>query len=183
MNQYQVLSIETDRLLLRAHTLEDSQSYQKHFATYSVISNMAKNVPWPYPEDGAYNYLKNFILPEQGLTRWDWAITLKENPSEVIGSVGLWKEALPGNRGFWLSEKYWNMGLMSEATAPIIDFAFNELNFKILTNAAENKGSRRVKEKSGAVLVSLSTVDYNNPEYSDSEIWVLTKKAWFSKIS
>lgn len=182
MSDYKVPLFETERLILRAHEVSDADSYQNHFSNYNVIRNMAKNVPWPYPTDGAFSYLNCHLLPEQGKTRWDWAITLKNNPKEVIGSIGIWNDSLPGNRGFWLSENHWGKGLMTEATSPIINFAFEVLNFKILilTNASGNKQSRRVKEKSGAVLVSLSEVNYIDETLSESEIWVLTKKAWAS---
>ena len=95
-----VPTLKTSRLVLRMVRLEDSPSYQRNFSDYEVIRYLSHLVPWPYPEDGVYGFLKDIILPPQGKDRWTWAIFLKEEPEEVIGVVDLWREGRPENRGF-----------------------------------------------------------------------------------
>lgn len=108
-------------------------------------------------------------------------IFLKENPQELIGVVDLWREGRPENRGFWLSRKHWKKGIMTEAVEPVIDYAFNELGFSelIFSNAVQNIGSRRVKEKTGARFIGIDQTKFVDPALSDREIWELKKDDWF----
>lgn len=75
---------ETDRLFLREVRLSDSESYQKNFADYEVIRHLSHMVPWPYPEDGVYGFLKDLIIPQQGVFK--------------MVSVNLGDETLPSIR-------------------------------------------------------------------------------------
>jgi ribosomal-protein-alanine N-acetyltransferase len=173
-------TFQTKRLILREITEADAPSYEQHFATYDVIGELNKIVPWPYPKGGVLEYIKTEILPKQGKDAWNWGIVLKDNPKEIIGTIGLWKEGTPENRGFWLAKKFWGQGIMTEAVAPVMDYAFNVLNFEKLTfaNAAGNNRSRRIKEKTGARLIRLETAEFVNPNYKQREIWELTKQEW-----
>ncbi len=175
-----VPKFETKRLILREITLEDAPSYQKNFNDHAVISQLAAKVPWPYPENGAEEFIRTFILPQQGKGRWFWGIFLSENPKEIIGGIDLWRAGTPENRGFWLGKNFWGRGLMTEAVEPILDYAFDHLGFETLvfSNALGNTKSRRVKEKTGARLIGTRPEKFVNPEYSEAETWELTKKEW-----
>jgi len=179
--------LTTERLILRAVTLADAPSYKKHFVDYEVVKFLSAAVPWPYPEDGVEFFLNQLVLPRQGKDRWCFGIFLKSNPSELIGCVDFWREPIPENRGFWLGKKFWGQGLMSEAVKPITDYAFDVLGFEklIFSNAVENTASRRVKEKSGATYLGKKSAKFVNPEYSETELWELTKENWkkFSRPS
>jgi ribosomal-protein-alanine N-acetyltransferase len=172
----------TDRLILRAVTKSDIPSYQKHFADYEVIQYLASHVPWPYPENGVAQFLENMIFPTQGESQWLWGLFEKEKPTELIGAVHLWRECKPENRGFWLGKKFWGKGYMTEAVAPVMNYAFEELNFEklIFANAVGNNKSRRIKEKTGARLLRVAPAKFVNPQYTEHEIWELTKEEWNS---
>ena len=171
---------ETERLVLREITLEDADSYQRHFGDYAVISQLASAVPWPSPENGAESFIRTVILPQQGKDRWFWGIFLKENPEETIGGVDLWRKGTPENRGFWLGKNFWGRGFMTEAVKPIMDYAFDHLGFEILffSNALGNSKSRRIKEKTGARLVGTRPAKFVSAEYTEAETWELTKIEW-----
>ena len=175
-----VKTFETERLFLKAISLEDVPAYEKHFIDYEVVQHLSSAVPWPYPEGGVEWFLRNIILPQQGLDRWTWGIYLKENPPELIGCVDLWREAKPENRGFWLGRKFWGQGYMTEAVRPVMDYAFDELGFErlILTNALGNQKSRRVKEKTGAKLIDVRPASFVRLDYSQTEVWEIAKEDW-----
>jgi ribosomal-protein-alanine N-acetyltransferase len=137
-------------------------------------------VPWPYPENGVAEFFKHVLLPHQGASRWTWAIRLKSNPVEIIGCVDLWREGRPENRGFWLGKKFWGQGYMTEAVEPVMDYAFNSLEFEslVFANALGNTRSRRVKEKTGARFVDVRPVSCVDPEYTQQEVWTLSKDDW-----
>jgi hypothetical protein len=65
-----------------------------------------------------------FLFPGIGTSRWSWGLFLKENLTEVIGCIELWRPGTPENRGFWLARQLWGRGLMSEAVQPVLGFAF-----------------------------------------------------------
>lgn len=173
---------ETKRLILKGITLADTDAYNKHFVDYEVIQHLSDQVPWPYPNDGVKLFIENFILPQQGKERWMWGIFLKTNPQELIGGVDLWKHGKPENRGFWLGKKFWGQGIMTEAVKPIMDYAFDVLGFEKMTlsNAVGNIRSRRVKEKTGAKLIGTKESKFVSSNYSESEIWEITKENWIS---
>lgn len=171
----------TERLILRGVTEQDIPAYEKHFVDYEVIRQMAV-VPWPYPSGGVTRYFRDVIEPNQGKDQWIWGIFLKSHPEEVIGAVTLRRQGTPGNRGFWLGRQYWGRGIMTEAVAPVLEYAFMVLDFKTLlfSNAVGNTRSRRVKEKTGAVLLWVQPADYVSPEYTEREVWELTKEQWLA---
>lgn len=173
-------TFKTERLILRGVVEQDAGSWKKHFVDYEVIRNLSSLVPWPYPENGVSEFLKNVILPRQGIDRWCWGIFLKEALNELIGCVDLWRDGKPENRGFWLSQKFWNKGIMTEAVAPIMDYAFERLGFEqmVFANALGNVGSRRIKEKTGARLMEVSPAKFVDPRFTQHELWELKKEDW-----
>lgn len=171
---------ETDRLILRAITIEDAPAYAKHFVDYEVIRQLARGVPWPYPEDGVRKFILSFILPKQGHDQWHWGIFLKDQPDEMIGGVELWREPRPDNRGFWLGRKFWGQGLMTEAVTPITDFAFSSLGFEklIFSNAVGNTASHKIKKKMGARLLRVQPGEFVDRTYTEIALWEITKTEW-----
>ena len=176
----------TERLILKPLELSDAASYEKNFVDYDVISELSAQVPWPYPKGGVATYLAEYVIPKLGTTMWGWGLALQENPKETIGSILMWRTGRSENRGFWLAKRFWGQGLMTEAVAPTIDFAFNELGFEklIFANALGNTKSRRVKEKTGARFIGVEPAKFVNPSYSEHELWELTKEDWlkFKKL-
>jgi [ribosomal protein S5]-alanine N-acetyltransferase len=179
-----VPTFTTERLLLRDFTDEDAESYQKHFAQYKVLRHLSSGVPWPYPADGAQDYISNYIKANQGKDMWFWGITLKTNPEEIIGSISLWRKCTPENRGFWLGTDFWGKGLMTEAVGPVNNYAFDTLNFEklILSNALGNQLSRRIKEKNGARFLRTEPAKFVDPSYTEREVWELTRAEWVKHL-
>jgi [ribosomal protein S5]-alanine N-acetyltransferase len=171
---------ETKRLILREPSEADVPSYEEHFIDYEVIGHLNDTVPWPYPKGGVLEYLQTQILPYQGYDRWIWGIFLKQFPEELIGGIELRRKGEPDNRGFWLAKKYWGRGIMTEAVIPVLECAFNELGFEklIFSNAVGNKRSHRIKEKTGARLLYIEPAKFVNPDYTEREVWELSKDKW-----
>jgi [ribosomal protein S5]-alanine N-acetyltransferase len=175
-----VPTFHTARLILRPLQSTDAERYEKYFADYEIIGQLAARVPWPYPKGGVLHYFLSEVFPEQGDDYWMWGIFLKETPNEVIGGLNLWRPGTPENRGFWLAKPFWGKGLMTEAVAPVMDFAFNELGFEklVFSNALGNVRSRRVKERTGARLTGTRPGKFVNPAYTEAETWELDKTEW-----
>ena len=170
----------TERLYLRGVTATDIAAYTDDFVNYEVIRNLSAAVPWPYPEGGVRDYVLNHLIPTQGHNHWAWSVCLKENPVRQIGNITLWRPGTPENRGFWLAQKHWGNGYMTEAVRPVMDYAFDILEFDklIFANAAKNHRSRRIKEKTGAQLVRTEPGAYVDPALDVQEVWELTRAKW-----
>jgi RimJ/RimL family protein N-acetyltransferase len=177
-----VPELRTARLLLRGVTERDEPSYRKHFVDYEVIRHLSAVVPWPYPENGVRDFIRDVILPQQGKDKWVWGIFRHEAPGELIGVVDLWRPGHPENRGFWLGRAFWGQGLMTEAIRPVTDLAFSTLGFEklVFANAAGNVRSRRIKEKTGARLIGVFPGKFVDPAYTEREVWEITPSEWIA---
>jgi ribosomal-protein-alanine N-acetyltransferase len=171
---------ETERLILRGVTEKDIPAWRQHLADYEIASNLVRDGFFFHPEA---------IFPErQGKSQWVWGIFLKSQPDKLIGIVCLLlhnqcqREGTPANRGFWLAKDHWGKGIITEAIFPVMEYAFNNLNFDrmILANALGNMQLRRIKEKDGAVFLRTEPAysPYVNPDYKERELWELTKERW-----
>ncbi len=178
--------LETSRLILKVPTLKDAPSLQKHVNNWEVVQGFLATFPWPYPDDGALSFIQDVVIPNQGKTRWCWGIFLKSNPEELIGIIELtdFKEK-SWNRGFWISQEFWNQGYMSEAILPVNRYAFEVLKFDKLVfgSAVKNPASSKLKEKTGGKFLRVQAGSHLNPEWNESEVWELTKDDWLKNFS
>jgi ribosomal-protein-alanine N-acetyltransferase len=174
-------TLETDRLVLRPVTLADAPAIQKYFDNWNIIKRMQVRVPWPYPKNGAEEFLRGTVLP--GVESGDclyWAILAKDGPDEAIGMIEFrFQDNSGGNRGFWLAEPFWGRGYMTEAVSAVQDYLFFDLGIErfVVTNARTNQASRRVKQKTGARLLGPATLQHHQGGL-DAEKWEVTRERW-----
>ncbi len=174
-------TLETDRLILRPVTMADAPAIQKYFNNWNIIKNLSVRVPWPYPDNGAEEFLRDTLLPliESG-DSINWVLVAKDGPREAIGMIAFRPdENNGGDRGFWLAEPYWGRGYMTEAVTAVQDFLFFELGIDrlVVVNAKSNIGSRRVKEKTGARFLGIMEFEHHEGG-SESEKWEVTRETW-----
>ena len=171
--------LETARLVLRPMRRDDAPRIQEVFPNIEVTRYLASAIPWPYPDNGAEEFL-SFALPEmEEGKRYLWALTEKGGSDELIGLIEL---SLVGefNRGFWLIPEHHRKGFMTEAVAAVNDFAFETVGMEKLRlgNAEPNVGSHKLKAKSGAILVEhYDDVPYIGGTFRE-EVWELTADQW-----
>jgi RimJ/RimL family protein N-acetyltransferase len=169
----------TERLILRPLALADAAQIQLIFPHWEIVRHMRNIVPWPYPPDGARQFVEEVALPQMaGGEAWHWTLRPKSNPERIIGSVGL-KSYDEDHRGFWLGLPWQGQGLMSEACVWVNDFWFETLGFPVLrvSKAVENVASRRVSEKQGMRRVGTHEKDYVSGRLA-SETWEITAVEW-----
>lgn len=170
---------ETKRLILRPLELGDAAQIQELFPHWEIVRHLLNLVPWPYPADGAFTFIRDIALP--AMTRgeqWIWTLRLKSDPDQLIGVLNL-RKGDQDNRGFWLGLPWHGLGLMSEACVWSCDFWFDELHFPVLrvAKAAANLASRRISEKQGMRFVSVCEKDYLCGRLP-SEVWEITAEEW-----
>jgi RimJ/RimL family protein N-acetyltransferase len=174
-----VPDLETPRLLLRPVALADAPQIQEIFPQWEIVKFLNVKVPWPYPPDGAFQYLTQFALPavERG-DEWYWTIRLKSAPEKLIGFISLGKTN-DENRGFWLDPKWQGQGYMTEAVDAVTDFWFEELGFPVLRShkAIANEASRRISQGQGMRVVWTGERAYVGGTFP-SEMWEITAEEW-----
>jgi [ribosomal protein S5]-alanine N-acetyltransferase len=175
----QIPELHTPRLLLRPLELSDAPQLQATFPQWEVVRYLNNKVPWPYPQDGAENYLRTMGLPamERG-DEWIWSIRRKAASETLIGAISLAKTENE-NRGFWIEPQWRRQGLMSEACDAVTEYWFEVLKFPVLRapKAIVNEGSRRISVRQGMRLVSTGESDYVSGRLP-SEIWEITAEEW-----
>lgn len=153
-------SISTDRLLLRPVVPDDGAAI--HAAMTWEVARWLASVPWPNRlEDSAAFAERAGAANAAGKA----AIYAIERGGAFGGVISL----LPKNGalylGYWLGERFWGGGLMSEAGQAFIDafFARNEV-VHVISGALENNApSLRVQEKLGFVVVGETPV-FSRPQ-------------------
>ena len=160
--------------------MEFAPSYQRHYSHPQVLKYFT-GLPNPYPENGAYEFIKHHVLPHQDRTLWHWSLFLKEDLSELIGAIEIRNDDRQGHRGFWLTRHLWGQGLMPEAVRPVSSFAFDVLNFSelILENNAENLASRHIKITQGALFIETYRKKLANGQTKTYERWKLTRDIFY----
>jgi [ribosomal protein S5]-alanine N-acetyltransferase len=170
---------ETERLVLKPIALVDAEQIQAIFPRWEIVQYLHTRVPWPYPADGALQFIEQVALPsvERG-DAWNWTLRLKREPELIIGNLEL-RKSEPSHRGFWLCPEWQRQGLMSEACAWANDFWFTTLGFSVLrvSKAAENRRSRRISERHGMRLVGVTEKDFVCGRLP-SEMWEMTAQEW-----
>jgi [ribosomal protein S5]-alanine N-acetyltransferase len=171
--------LETPRLVLRPLELADADQVQRIFPEWEIVRYLNAVVPWPYPPDGAFTYIRDHALPAAARgDEWHWTLRLKTQPGQIIGAIALIRGETD-NRGFWIVPRWQGQGLMTEAVAAVNDYWFDVLGFGILRapKATANAASRRISEKTGMRMVALeerSLICGRLP----SEVWEITAEEW-----
>jgi len=172
-------ALETARLILRPLALDDVDQLQATFPHWEIVRYLSKEIPWPFPADGALVYVRDVALPAIAAgTLWMWTLRLKSDPVRLIGAIDL-KASSDENRGFWIAPPWQGRGLMTEAANAVTDFWFDVLAQPILRvpKASVNAASRRISEKQGMRLVATEERDYVGGRMP-VEIWEITAAEW-----
>lgn len=152
-----MIKIETERLLIRDHIEEDLYPMHEMLSNKKVMfyirDLLSHNI-----EDSKNNL--NVAITEANSSnrkKYFFAITDKET-KEYIGEIGFQVtiESDMGNiveLGYFIKEKFWGKGIVTEAAKPVIEFTFTKLNtLKIETGCnADNKGSENIMKKLGMI--------------------------------
>ena len=143
-----VREIETERLILRAVTVEDAE------AIFAWASDPDVNKFMIYPLHENIDVTREWLKTRDisGKDEFDLGFVLKET-GELIGQGGLfYNEDLDvWEVGYNLRKDYWGQGLVPEAIQAIIDYVDKEKGIRAIVGefAKDNKKSKRVMEKLG----------------------------------
>ena len=151
-------TLETDRLIIRAFTLQDGDTYARlldaAFGADSYGSPEAKRVMFEY-QVVADAGLALLHQPPYG----DRAIVLRSG-GEIVGSIGFAPCLMPFGQLpsfepttkftseiglFWaLFPEHWRKGYATEAAAAMVSYAFSQLRLRRIVATTENDNTRSI---------------------------------------
>ncbi len=147
-------SIKTERLTLRAFSLEDIPAYREEFAKETVQRYLGGILILKDDIKDAQNWLRNINdrLVKKGVV-FTWLITLKGNPSESVGRIDLggFSNKKAAEAAYYIWEKNWGKGYAAEALQSVVQFGFNKLALERIQAIVDvrNTASARVLGKAG----------------------------------
>lgn len=138
-------NLSSKRLTLRPFQLSDAATVQK-LAGNRIIADMTANIPHPYLDGMAEQWISQHPTWFEKKQAVALAIELTKS-SELIGTISITEiHENKGNLGYWIGQTYWSNGYCTEATAAILDYAFNELGLDLVyaRHLPENPASGKV---------------------------------------
>ena len=126
MNHIGTKTIETERLILRQFTVEDSQAMFENWASDDEVT---KYLTWPThtSEEISKSILRDWVDSYKMPDTYNWAITLKSLNNQPIGNIAvveLREKAKAAQLGYCIGRNWWHQGIMSEALSAVKDFLF-----------------------------------------------------------
>ena len=172
-------TIQRDKYLLRPWHQDDAGSLVKHANNRSVARNLRDGFPYPYTLQDAMKWLETV-----GGNRDDLILAI-EVKGEAAGGIGLHglKDVYRYNAeiGYWLSEVYWGMGIITDAVEIMVEHAFTQcIWLRVFATIYEhNLPSMRVLVKNGFTkeAVHKKTV-MKEGKLLDEHLYALLKEHW-----
>jgi ribosomal-protein-alanine N-acetyltransferase len=173
-------TIHTDRLAMRCMTLADAPE-MFYLRSHPRVMQYLDRAPCKDLTE-AENKIKEILELQANNDGINWAINVKPS-TEMIGNIGIWrlqKEHFRGEIGYVLHPDYHRQGLMSEAMAEVINYAFHTMGLHSLEANVnpENSASIALLEKHGFVREAYFRENYFwDGKFLDSAIYSLVNKS------
>ncbi len=126
--------IETERLLLRQVRSSDAEALQLLRSTDSVNQYINRSDTMTLEEAQGFVQRAEEALEENKYLYW--TLAEKQNEAKLIGTLCLWnfdKKKEMAEVGYELYPDFQGKGIMSEALKALLEFAFRQLEVKIVT--------------------------------------------------
>ena len=170
---------------IRKWRKEDAKSLSAALSNKKVLDNLRDGLPYQYTEKDAEDYI-NAMLNSDPNSTFAYAV---EADGAAVGSIGAFRQGniyfRTAELGYYLDERYWGKGVMTEAVRQLCEKIFNETD--ILRIYAEpfayNIGSRRVLEKAGFKLEGvLKNNAVKNGRVLDMAMYSLTREPYTVRL-
>lgn len=179
-------TIETERLILRRFKMEDAEAMYKNWASDAEVT---KFLTWPLHSSNEVTkkVLQDWINNYEKDDFYQWAIILKENGEEPIGTISVVDKDEEVNMvhiGYCIGTKWWNRGVTSEALMAIIKFFIKEVGVNRVESRHDpnNPNSGKVMMKCGMKYEgTMRQADINNQGICDYSMYGILAKEYFQK--
>ena len=179
--------LETERLILRRFELTDAEAV---FRNWANDPDVTKYLTWPTHTDvgGTLSVLNEWVNRYNDDTFYQWAIVLKSNGTEPIGSISIVKmdERIEMvHVGYCIGKKWWHQGITSEALCVLIRFFFEEVKVNRIEARFDpkNSNSGAVMKKCGMIFEgTIKQGDWNNQGICDYSMYGLVREDYNNNI-
>ena len=162
---------------LREWKSSDLDSLLFHANNPNIAGNMTNAFPHPYTQKDGEAFLSRVTNMRSGL------ILAIDADGEAVGSVGIFPqediECKNAEMGYWLSEQYWNKGIISKVIPMMLKTAFSkfEIDRIYARPFGNNLASQRVLEKNGFTLEAIiKNGFFKNGAYTDAMIYGIRRE-------
>ncbi|MFB6182162.1 MAG: GNAT family N-acetyltransferase [Candidatus Magasanikbacteria bacterium] len=146
------MELTTERLKLRELRMDDAEILADLINNINITKNLAV-VPHPYDKKDAEEFIEKCIEQKEEEPRSDYCFAIEEkDSSNFLGTISIGKKDKDeevGKLGYWLAEKYWRQGYMSEALEKVLELGFDELDLRRIEAKVytDNIASQKLLEK------------------------------------
>ena len=157
------MQLSGQRCVVRSWRSSDAESVTLHANNQNVARQLRDRFPHPYTRAHAAAFLKTAVAAEHPTN------LCIDVDGEAVGGIGFVcgsdVERFSAEIGYWLSERHWGQGIVTEALMLVTEHAFSTFNVLRLFALpfADNAASIRVLEKAGYVregILRFSSVKY-----------------------
>ena len=170
------MQLVLERCTVRPWRLDDAESLVRHANNRKVWLALRDLFPHPYPIEDARKFLGAGVNSEP-ITN-----SCIEVDGAAVGGIGVRMGQDVHRRtaelGYWLGQKFWGRGIMTEAVGPFTDFCFENFSLRRIFAEpfANNPASARVLEKAGFTFEGrLKNNVLKDGELLDSLLYAKTK--------
>ncbi|WP_270942335.1 GNAT family N-acetyltransferase [Romboutsia lituseburensis] len=176
MNHKGTVILETENLILRKFVPADAKAMYENWANDSDVTEF---LTWKPHEslEVTKDILNNWIDEYKNNDFYQWAITLKSNGYEPIGSISIVHKDEAINLvhvGYCIGKKWWKQGVTSEALGALIKFFMEEVDVNRIESRHDplNPNSGKVMLKCGMKYEgTMRQADINNKGICDYSMY------------
>lgn len=172
------VTLQTPRLILRRFSIEDAPAVYRNWTSDPEVT---KYLTWPVHKSVVLTgkVMKDWIQQYDNPDSYQWAITVRENGNEPIGSIAVTKidnENSIIQVGYCIGRKWWNHGITSEALSAVIRYLFTVVGVNRIEarHDPRNPNSGKVMLKCGMTYEgTLRQAGQNNQGRCDASMYAI----------
>ena len=179
------VTLETERLILRRFTIDDTEPMFRNWASDQEVT---KYLTWPTHTsiDVSKAAISGWLNLYSNDDHYSWTIVLKEL-SEPIGSIAAVKQDSETDMvhiGYCIGRNWWHKGYTSEALNRLVEFFFEEVGVHRIESRHDprNPNSGKVLQKAGLQFEGIMRKsDQNNQSgYCDAAYYAILAEDYFA---
>ena len=167
--------------ILRKWRLSDAEDLASALNNEKILNKLRDGPPFPYTEKDAEDYIASMLSADENSV-FAYAVTVDDR---AVGSIAAFRRdnihRQTAELGYYLSERYWGCGIMTDAVRQICDLILETTDIlRIFAEPfASNVASRRVLEKCGFELEGIMKNNaVKNGKVLDMAMYALTREPY-----
>jgi ribosomal-protein-alanine N-acetyltransferase len=180
-----MVKLFTERLIVRDLAIDDLENHHELLSNKNVMKYL-QDIKTNSIQESRKNLLKAIGNIKSKNRELYFFLIEDRFTNEFIGEIGytVIKNTPYGklvDLGYFIKERYWNKGYVTEALKRVVEFAFEEDNvYRISTGCVkENVGSERVMQKNGFIKeAEYKEYVLHEGKLKDRVVYRLLKNEW-----